>query len=126
ELITLVDAFAHPLIGVCWDAGHAQIQGVAQGAALRALGQRLKATHIQDNDGRADQHLLPYYGRVNWGEIVGALRAIEFAGDFTYEVHNSIRPLPDELRDDALRFAVRVGRQILGSAQDREEDIGLA
>ncbi|MDF2440990.1 MAG: hypothetical protein JWN98_1974 [Abditibacteriota bacterium] len=113
ELIALIDAFAHPRIGACWDTGHAQIQGVEQGAALRALGTRLKALHIQDNDGKADQHLLPYYGHVKWPEIVQTLHDIEFAGDFTYEVHNSIRPLPDELRDEALHFAVSIGKQLL-------------
>jgi sugar phosphate isomerase/epimerase len=113
ELIALIDAFENPRVGACWDTGHAQIQRVDQGAALRALGKRLKALHIQDNDGKADQHLLPYYGRVKWPEIVQALRDIEFSGDFTYEVHNSIRVLPDELRDEALQFAVSIGKQVL-------------
>ena len=113
ELIELTDAFGHRLVGNCWDTGHAQIQKLDQGAALRALGGRLKATHIQDNDGVSDQHLLPFSGKVDWTAVLAALRDIGYAGDFTYEVHNSVRSLPDPLRDSALRHAVRIGSDLL-------------
>lgn len=113
ELIELVDAFDDALVGICWDTGHAHIQHLDQGKAIRSMGRRIKATHIQDNDGRSDQHLLPFHGSVGWPDIVSALRAIQYDGDFTYEIHNSIRPLPDALRDPALRFAVDVGHYLL-------------
>jgi len=113
ELIELVDGFDDAMVGICWDTGHAHIQHLDQGKAIRALGKRLKATHIQDNDGRSDQHLLPFYGSIDWFSIIDALRAIGYGGDFTYEVHNSIRPLPDALRDSALRLAIDLGRYLL-------------
>jgi sugar phosphate isomerase/epimerase len=113
ELAELVDAFHHPLVGICWDTGHANIQELDQNRALRILGDRLKATHIQDNNGRSDQHLLPFYGNVDWRSVMEGLRAIDYKGDFTYEVHNSIRVLPDALRDAALRYAVEVGNYLL-------------
>ncbi|MCS7252711.1 MAG: sugar phosphate isomerase/epimerase [Armatimonadota bacterium] len=118
ELIDLVDAFNHPLIGICWDTGHANIQQLDQPAALRAIGKRLKALHIQDNDGLHDQHVLPFFGTIDWRPIVDALREIEYEGDFTYEVHNSVRPLPDELRDAALKLAVSIGRYLLNERND--------
>lgn len=113
ELISLVDAFDSTRVGVCWDTGHALIQKVEQGGAIRAFGSRLKALHIQDNDGHTDQHLAPYYGQVQWSEIMAALHNIDFQGDFTFEIHNFVRPLPDELRDEALRLAVRIGRSLI-------------
>lgn len=113
ELAALVDGFDSPHVGACWDTGHAQIQGIQQGAALRSLGSRLKALHIQDNDGVSDQHLAPYYGKVNWSEIVTALREMYYRGDFTYEIHNFIRPLPEKLKDDGLRLAAKIGRELL-------------
>jgi len=113
ELIDLVDGFNEALVGICWDTGHAHIQHLDQGKAIRSIGKRLKATHIQDNDGRSDQHLLPFYGSVDWSAIIDALRSIGYEGDFTYEVHNSIRPLPDPLRDAALHFAIDLGCYLL-------------
>ena len=113
ELIELVDAFGSPRVGVCWDTGHANLQGLEQGAAIRALGSRLKALHIQDSDGRSDQHLLPFFGTIRWSEVMAALYAVDYAGDFTYEAHMSIRVLPDALCDAMLGFAVRLGSHML-------------
>jgi sugar phosphate isomerase/epimerase len=114
ELVDLVDAFDSPRVGACWDTGHARIMRLNQGAALRALGGRLKATHVQDNDGEGDQHLLPYLGKVDWPAVMAGLRTIEYAGDFTYEIHNFVRHLPDCLRDSALRLMREMGEYLLG------------
>ena len=114
ELVDLVDAFNHPLVGILWDTGHAHLQQLDQGVAIRALGSRLKATHIADNDGRWDQHLLPFLGTVDWKAVMGALRAIDYPGDFTYEIHNYVRHLPDSLRDGAARVAWETGKYLLG------------
>ncbi|NLS78753.1 MAG: sugar phosphate isomerase/epimerase [Chloroflexi bacterium] len=113
ELIDLVDGFRSSRVGICWDTGHAHIQRLDQGAAIRALGDRLKAVHIQDNDGRSDQHLLPYTGTIQWPVVLEALRAIHYGGDFTFEVASAIRPLPDPLRDGAVRRTYELGRYML-------------
>ena len=113
ELIDLVDGFRSPRVGICWDTGHAHIQRLEQGAAIRALGSRLKALHIHDNDSRSDQHLLPYAGTIKWPAVIEALRAIGYDGDFSFEVAQAIQPLPDPLRDAALRFAIQLGHYIL-------------
>ena len=110
ELVELIDSINHPLVGACWDTGHAHTQALGQGEGIRLLGNRLKATHIQDTDGGLkDHHFLPYYGTIDWDEVLRALAAVNYAGDFTYEAHNSVRALPDGLRDDALVYAVKLG-----------------
>jgi len=116
ELVDLVDSFNHELVGICWDTGHANIQRLDQPSALKAIGKRLKALHIADNDGMHDQHVLPFFGTIEWRPIVQALREIGYEGDFTYEVHNSVRPLPDELRDAALHLAFCIGRYLLADS----------
>jgi sugar phosphate isomerase/epimerase len=108
ELVELIDTLDHPLVGACWDTGHANEQGLDQNA-IRQLGSRLKATHINDNDGIKDQHLLPYQGTVDWVTVVTALYDIRYEGDFTYETHTSIRTLPDGLRDSGLQYAAALG-----------------
>ncbi len=114
ELVALVDAFDHPLVGVLWDTGHAHLQGLEQEAALRGIGSRLKATHIADNNGLWDLHLLPFLGTVDWKAVMGGLRAIDYPGDFTYEIHNYVRFMPDSLRDAAARVAWETGEYLLG------------
>jgi L-ribulose-5-phosphate 3-epimerase len=117
ELAELVDTLAHPLVGACWDTGHGHRQGLPQGDSLRILGNRLKATHIQDNDGVKDHHLLPYHGTIDWNEVITTLREIGYAGDFTYETHNAIRVLPDKFRDEGLRYAAELGNYLLGETR---------
>ena len=103
-------------VGVCWDFGHAQVQGVDQGQQLRLLGARLKVTHVHDNDGRSDQHLLPFNGKVDWPDAMAALKEIGYAGPFSLEVHNAFHPLPDALKDPHLRFAHQVATYLVGLA----------
>lgn len=113
ELAQLVDALNHRLVGACWDTGHAHVQKVDQAPALRILGSRLKATHIHDNNGVSDQHLLPYQGTIDWTELVGALKEIGYGGDFTYEAHNGVNKLPDGIRDAGLKFALELGNYVV-------------
>lgn len=113
ELLALMAALDHPRIGICWDTGHAHIQQLNQRQAIVAVGPHLRALHIQDNDAKSDQHLLPYYGSIRWEEVMAGLRESGYGGDFTYEAHNSIRILPDPLRDAALRYAVALGEYLL-------------
>ncbi|MDP6505490.1 MAG: TIM barrel protein, partial [Planctomycetota bacterium] len=113
ELRELVDGFQSSRVGVCWDTGHAHMQGLEQGGELRTLGERLKMLHIQDNNGKTDQHLLPFMGTVDWKDIMDALYDINYAGDFTYEVHNAIRHLPDTLKDPMMEYAVALGKTLI-------------
>lgn len=60
-----------------------------------------------------DQHLLPYQGTINWNEVMAALREVGYPGDFTYEAHNSVRTLPDGMRDAALQYAYTTAKFVL-------------
>ncbi len=113
ELCELVDVFQSQRVGVCWDTGHAHMQGLKQGKELHILGERLRMLHIQDNNGQADQHLLPFMGTIDWRDIMDALYDIHYAGDFTYEVHNAVRHLPDSLKDSMLRYSVALGKALI-------------
>ena len=78
SLIDLVDSFQSSAVGICWDTGHAHIQGVSQPDMLRLIGNRLKALHIQDSNGKSDQHTAPFYGTIDWPPIMKALHDIAF------------------------------------------------
>ncbi len=49
----------------CFDIGHAQIEGgVAAGFDL--MRDRIVTSHIHDNHGEKDEHLLPFSGTIDW------------------------------------------------------------
>lgn len=114
DLLELHQALDHELFGLCWDTGHALLQQLPQAESIASLGARLKVLHIQDNSGKRDDHILPFCGTVDWDQVVTGLRGAGYAGHFTFEVHNAVRRLPDELRDDALRLTANIGHWFVG------------
>jgi len=64
-LCDLVDSFHSTSAKVCYDTGHAHMCGHVLGRDILRLGNRLVATHIADNHGREDEHLLPFYGTID-------------------------------------------------------------
>ena len=113
DLCELVDSFGAPNVGICWDVGHAHIQRLKQLDALHTVGSRLKMVHIQDNNAQSDQHLLPYMGTIDWCSVMKGLKSIPYQGDFTYEAHNAIHPLPPALIEPCLHYAVETARVFL-------------
>ena len=117
DLISLIDPLNEEFgnVGACWDTGHAALtlNMAPQAGEIRRLGHRLKTLHIADNNGNFDDHLPPFYCRVDFKEIVGALREIGFAGTFNFEAHNCCNKMPDELRVDAARMLYRIGEYIV-------------
>lgn len=71
----------------CLDIGHAEMQGSGDGAAnmIRALGSKLQALHIHDNDRHHDNHQIPFSMNVDFEEIIKALKEINYSGWFTLE-----------------------------------------
>ncbi len=106
-LIEFVDSFNDPLVGICWDTGHGNfIKGdknleryTDQYAMLTKIGKRLRALHIHDNYGMADEHMPPFDGNINWKDVMRALYDIDYKYSFTYESHNAINRIPEECKD---------------------------
>ncbi len=85
-------------VGVCYDTGHANLTGLKQRDMLTEIGSRLVMLHIHDNNGEKDQHLPPFFGNINWREVMEALADIEYTGDFNYEVGTPSLPDDREVR----------------------------
>lgn len=115
DQIAIIDALNDAAVGGCWDFGHAQMVYRDQVPALRKLGHRLKATHVQENNGNDDDHYLPFIrGTTPWEELMPLLKEIGYEGDFTYEVHGFFAGIPDELRIRAGKFAYEIGQYLVG------------
>lgn len=115
ELVELVDELSllYPNVGICWDCEHAEIMKQSQTKCLELIGERLKATHISDNTGINNDHILPFNGTTDWYEVMSVLKRIGYEGDFTYEAHRCTNRLPDELLLPLLKYSVEVGNFLL-------------
>ncbi len=74
-------------IVACLDIGHAEMKGSDTTAAemILALGNRLKALHIHDNDKWHDSHQIPFSMDIDFMPILKALKEIGYNGYFTLE-----------------------------------------
>lgn len=114
EQIAIIDALNDEAVGACWDFGHAQLVYRDQMVPLRKLGKRLRATHVQECDGREDDHFIPFIrGNEPWEKIMPYLKESGYPGDFTYEIHGFFNKIPDELRIKAGKFAFEVGSYLM-------------
>jgi sugar phosphate isomerase/epimerase len=69
----LLETHLHDL-RLCFDIGHAHLEtGVAP--AFEIMRDRVVTTHIHDNHGEKDDHLLPYEGAIDWEAASTALAA---------------------------------------------------
>jgi len=96
---------------VCWDVGHANVGGFPLEKALPLLGKRIKALHLHDNYGLSDNHNAPYFGTVNWPQLVSLLREIDYEGTFNYEV--SAPKIPEGLSAAHAAYLVKAARLLL-------------
>ena len=63
---------------------------------IRALGNRLKALHVHDNDRIHDSHELPFTMQIDFDGMVEALRDIGYDGYMTLEADCYLKRYTDE------------------------------
>lgn len=115
RLNRLYDTLNNPVFTVCFDVGHCMLQNVDPGEAIRKIGDRLVdgCTHVHDNFGDTDAHTLPYYGKVDWEDVMKALAEIGYRGDLNYEASNFIKDVPTDLYVDGLIYMSKVGHYLI-------------
>lgn len=115
SFVSHLDAVGDEYLTACLDIGHAEMLGTGTSAVemIRALGNRLTALHIHDNDKRHDRHQIPFSMDIDFTEIVRALKEIDYKGYFTLEADACLRAYTAEnvfdgvkcLYDSAKRLA---------------------
>lgn len=74
-----------PPTGICLDFGHAFLMGdVAD--TIETVAEHLITTHVHDNDGKKDLHLVPFEGRINWDIALMTMQKIGYDGTYMMEV----------------------------------------
>jgi sugar phosphate isomerase/epimerase len=88
-LISMIDRdFEGSSVGICLDFGHAHLMGdVADAIELAA--EHLITTHVHDNRGREDDHLVPYQGTIDWPAALVNMRKIGYEGTYLLELTNT-------------------------------------
>ena len=79
-------------IGVCFDYGHAHLMGDL-GDAVETLAGHLWTTHVHDNNGRRDEHLLPFAGTIDWDAAMMETQKVGYDGALMFEVADGGDPL---------------------------------
>jgi sugar phosphate isomerase/epimerase len=105
-LVTLLEReFDVQHVGICMDFGHAHMMGdVAD--AVETAAEHLITTHVHDNRGRRDDHLVPYLGSINWDAVLMTMQKIGYEGTYLMELANTGSPAAvlEEARRARQRF----------------------
>lgn len=90
-----------PQVGFCWDTGHEMCYNYSEDM-MALYGDRLIATHINDNLGirdingeltfHDDLHLLPFDGIADWEGIASRLNKYGYDGELTFELNLNSKP----------------------------------
>lgn len=72
-------------VGICLDFGHAHMDGDLVDA-IETVSGHLIATHVHDNRGRADEHLVPFDGTIDWPGVMTAVQKVGYDGTLLLEL----------------------------------------
>jgi sugar phosphate isomerase/epimerase len=91
--------------GICLDFGHAHLMGDVVDAIENAS-EHIIATHVHDNRGTDDAHLVPGLGTIDWNAALIAMQKIGYAGTYLMELANTGAPgtVLEEARRARQRF----------------------
>lgn len=113
EILRFVQTINDDHFKICLDTGHAAVyEGLSPADAVRELRDEIRVLHIHDNNGHADQHLLPYFGIIDWADFGQALRECEFEGVFSYETAPPER-LPESVYEEMCKMLVDIAKDIM-------------
>jgi len=73
ETVSLVESYHHPKLGLCFDAGHANINPAGLSSVFERMKANIVTCHLHDNDGTKDTHSAPGHGNIDWTTLVPKL-----------------------------------------------------
>jgi len=113
ELLEVVNDVDPDNLGVCLDFGHANLQRplFPLEVAIRELGDLLLATHIHDNEGQSDQHMIPLMGNIDWEPTMEALSQVGYSRPLILEL-GGISVGDSKIRENRLRLYRCAGLEI--------------
>lgn len=109
-----IDAVNDEMFVACLDIGHAEMRGMNTSAVemIYALGEKLQALHIHDNDKHYDSHQIPFSMQIDFKSIVCALKEIKYEGYFTLEADSYLRDCSKEMILSRLKELAESARKL--------------
>lgn len=118
-IIDMVKGLNHPNVGLNIDTGHANLGDMDPVKSIFAAKGLLITTHLQDNNGNADDHLPPGLGQIDWQGVVQALSDVDYGGVYMVEISdcppNREPDAPNDIRvahDNLTRFLSQLEREV--------------
>jgi sugar phosphate isomerase/epimerase len=72
-------------VGICLDFGHAHMDGDLLDA-IETVSEHFITTHLHDNGGRTDDHLVPFDGTIDWPAALTAILKVGYDGTLLFEI----------------------------------------
>lgn len=86
------------------DTGHVNVTGESLIDYVLQLGDKLKHIHIDDNDGRSDDHLPPGMGNINFAPLFNVLKKRGYNGYLSVEPSFAFSIDPDSAASQGISF----------------------
>ena len=118
SLVGLIESEIEARLGICMDVGHARLMGDVVDA-IEACSGHIVTTHLHDNRGRNDDHLLPGKGVIDWDAALVAFQKVGYDGVWMFELGATLD------RRRTLEAAVKVRERFEALLKIGDEMMGL-
>ena len=116
-LVDLIESDIDAELGICMDVGHARLMGDVVDAIETCSGHVI-TTHLHDNRGRNDDHLVPGKGAIDWDAATLAFQKVGYDGVWMFElaVAAERRPILEQAAKarERLESLLHIGDEMLG------------
>jgi sugar phosphate isomerase/epimerase len=116
-LVDLIESDIDAELGICMDVGHARLMGDVVDAIETCSG-HLVTTHLHDNRGRNDDHLVPGKGAIDWDATTLAFQKVGYEGVWMFELAVAVerRPILEQAARarERLESLMHIGDEMLG------------
>jgi sugar phosphate isomerase/epimerase len=91
SLVTMIERDLEGNAVICLDFGHAFLMGDVPDT-IESVAEHLATTHVHDNKGKKDDHLVPFEGRINWDVALMTMQKVGYDGTYLMELANTGDP----------------------------------
>ncbi len=112
DLIRLIRKLPQERFSACLDVGHAFLMEEDIPLFIKTLGRDLIATHISDNNGKNDDHLLPGFGKICWEKVIPVFKDY-YGGYLNYEAMFFGKNLPSSFIEERINLSVDIASWLL-------------
>ena len=109
-----IDILGDDFLVACLDVGHAEMRGSCTTAVemIHALGHRLQALHLHDNDQWRDRHQIPFSMQIDFAAVKKALDEIGYAGYYTLEADQFLAAYDESNVKEGIRLLAEAAFRI--------------